>query len=165
MGARHWGMLSASGGADCRFSLQESIHMTKTVRDEIAQLAASIRALERQLEEALARRRIELVPSAVRQPPAAGSARSRADAIVRSLPADECKPTRTNRPEAAILKRHSRAAAVARRVDTRPAEPRISNGASARPIIETRGPGRDAAPDVRIERSRFWRADDAPRHR
>ena len=34
--------------------------MTETVRDEIAHLAASIRALERQLEEALARRRIEL---------------------------------------------------------------------------------------------------------
>jgi hypothetical protein len=34
--------------------------MAETVRDEIAQLAASIRALERQLEEALAWRRIEL---------------------------------------------------------------------------------------------------------
>jgi hypothetical protein len=53
-------MLSASGGAACRFPLQESIHMTESVRDEIAQLVASIRALERQLEAALARRRIEL---------------------------------------------------------------------------------------------------------
>lgn len=34
--------------------------MTDTVRDEITQLAASIRALERQLELALAKRRIEL---------------------------------------------------------------------------------------------------------
>jgi len=34
--------------------------MTETVRDEIAHLSGSIRALERQLEEALARRRIEL---------------------------------------------------------------------------------------------------------
>ena len=34
--------------------------MTDTVRDEITQLAASIRALERQLEAALAQRRIEL---------------------------------------------------------------------------------------------------------
>ena len=34
--------------------------MTETVRDEITQLAASIRALERRLEEALARRRVEL---------------------------------------------------------------------------------------------------------
>jgi hypothetical protein len=34
--------------------------MTDTVRDEITQLAASIRALERQLETALAKRRIEL---------------------------------------------------------------------------------------------------------
>lgn len=34
--------------------------MTDTVRDEITQLAASIRALERQFEAALARRRIEL---------------------------------------------------------------------------------------------------------
>ncbi len=34
--------------------------MTDTVRDEISQLAASIRALERQLETALAKRRIEL---------------------------------------------------------------------------------------------------------
>ena len=34
--------------------------MTDTVRDEITQLAASIRALERQLEAALAKRRIEL---------------------------------------------------------------------------------------------------------
>ena len=34
--------------------------MSDSVRDEIAHLAASIRALERQLEEALARRRIEL---------------------------------------------------------------------------------------------------------
>ncbi len=34
--------------------------MTETVRDEIARLAGSIRAAERQLEEALARRRIEL---------------------------------------------------------------------------------------------------------
>ena len=34
--------------------------MSETVRDEIAELAGSIRALERQLEAALARRRIEL---------------------------------------------------------------------------------------------------------
>jgi hypothetical protein len=34
--------------------------MTETVRDEIAQLAGAIRTLERQLEEALAKRRIEL---------------------------------------------------------------------------------------------------------
>ena len=34
--------------------------MAETVRDEITQLAGSIRALERQLEEALAKRRIEL---------------------------------------------------------------------------------------------------------
>lgn len=34
--------------------------MTESVRDEIAQLAGSIRALERQLEASLARRRIEL---------------------------------------------------------------------------------------------------------
>jgi hypothetical protein len=34
--------------------------MTDTVRDEITHLAGSIRALERQLEPALAKRRIEL---------------------------------------------------------------------------------------------------------
>ncbi len=34
--------------------------MAETVRDEITQLAGSIRALERQLEVALAKRRVEL---------------------------------------------------------------------------------------------------------
>jgi hypothetical protein len=46
--------------AERHFSAQEGPNMAETVQDEITRLAQSIRALERELEVALARRRVEL---------------------------------------------------------------------------------------------------------
>jgi hypothetical protein len=49
-----------AGHSNNRTATEDDFTMAETVRDEISQLAGSIRALERQLELALAKRRVEL---------------------------------------------------------------------------------------------------------
>src|SRR5580658_6824826 len=60
---RRCDMLAAeplAGHSNNRTATEDDFTMAETVRDEISQLAGSIRALERQLELALAKRRVEL---------------------------------------------------------------------------------------------------------